>query len=476
MDWMNNLFIVLTLTTITGMIFYVFTLISKYIWFRYDIKVMRIQMWITQWTFLLPCVYFILYSWERMNMPTSGGGINLFYNTPAMRRLGAVLACVWLDVFLVVFVNKLNTRYEWMKLFCGNIPEENAEIQKMFDEACVHLGVSGKIFLYRNDLLKMPCITYSHNSHEFAVVLPLECYTRKEAAVIFYHELCHYMNRDLYIGTTSCIVSLLHVLNPFVPMILKHLNLVCEEYCDLRACQEGREMFNEKEYFCTILKFLQKEKRERYSLFMLADTISDYERRVQFMKRYHEYGGIKKRMVLLLLGCFLLGSSMVALAVGIGMTKGYSLAAEATDNRVAESEVFAYTMEKTVDVGDEKVMKEFTRNYNLNSDSLVMLGEDDIEPIGDFIGIDWNLAPRETIMTSDFWKNAGSSITITVIGESDNTSYQIGIKNSKELMRYVEGTGYLSYEFPIIIDGEYGFFVTNLDNSAELKIKGTIIK
>ena len=80
MDWMNNLFVLLTLTTITGSVFYLTGLVFGRIWARNDIRVLRIQMRITQWAFLLPCVYIVLYIRERERMMTTGGIINLFYN------------------------------------------------------------------------------------------------------------------------------------------------------------------------------------------------------------------------------------------------------------------------------------------------------------------------------------------------------------------------------------------------------------
>lgn len=473
MDWMNNLFVVFFLTTTTGTIFYLLVLVFRQIWSGNDIKVLRVQMRMMQWAFLLPCVYIVLYIWKWKNMPTAGGNINLFYNTPSMRMLGAALACAWVVLFLVVFVDKVDTRYGWMKLFQGNIPEEDADTQAMFDAICAQLGITGKISLYRNDLLKMPCITYSHG---FAVVLPLECYTRKETAVILYHELCHYLNRDLYIGTTSCIVSLVHVLNPFVRIFLKHLNLVCEEYCDRRACKEGAGVFSEQEYFCTILKVLdEEEKRERFNLFTLADTIGDFERRVQCMRRYHEHGGFKKGTAVVLSLCFLLGSSMTSLAAGAGMTEGYEAVAEATDNRAEDSEVVT-DIEEAAAMSDEEVLEEFARMYDLDPDDVIMMGEDDIEPVGDFIGIDWKLGPGKTGMTSGFSKKNGESVSIMTVGDSDDIKYQMGIKDPNELMRYVEGTGHLSHQFSITIDGRYYFFVTNLDSSRDLKVKGTVIK
>lgn len=443
------------------------------IWARNDIRVLRLQMRITQWVFLLPCVYTVLYIRERLRMTTAGGIINLFYNTPTMQKVFALLGFVWIFSFIVLFARKLYMRCQRMRVFDGNIPEEDVETQAMFEKICDQLGIAGKVSLYRNDLIRMPYMTYWHG---YAVVIPLERYTREETAVILYHELCHYLNRDLYVGTVSCIVSLLHAINPFVPVMLRQLSLACEEYCDRRACQEGVDVFSEKEYFLTILKVLsEEEKRERYDLFTLADSIGDYEKRVRCMKRYHEHGEIKKRTEVVLSVCFILGSSITAFVVGEGMTTAYAKAVEVTDIRAEENMGSVYFTETNV-ISDEEMIEEFTRVYDLNPDDIIMMGEEDIEKVGGCIYIDWPLEAGKVKMTSGFWKEEGSKITITTVGELDDGMYQMGIKGTNDNMRYVEGTGTLQHDFLISKKGNYYFFVTNLDSTRELQIKGTVIK
>lgn len=473
MDWMNNLFVILTLTTVTGSIFYLIGLVFEKIWAKNDIKVLRLHMRITQWAYLIPCVYIILYVQERRRMSTAGGSINLFYNTPAMQKAFAVLGFVWICLFMALIAHKLYMRCQRMRVFDGNIPEEDVETRAMFEKICDQLGIAGKVSLYRNDLIRIPYMTYWHG---YAVVIPLERYTREETAVILYHELCHYLNRDLYVGTVSCIVSLLHVINPFVPMMLRQLSLACEEYCDRRACQEGVEEFNEKEYFRTILKVVsEEEKRERYDLFALADSICEYEKRVLCMRRYHEHGGIKNRTAVVLLICFLFWSSMMAFGTGKGMTEVYAKAAEATDIRAADNEEEDFKKTSVV-INGEGVLKEFSGICNLDTDDLIMMGEEGIEPIGAFVGVDWALSPGKTGMMSAFFKEANSIVSIMTVGDPDDIRYQMGIKDSNEHIRYVEGDGHLSYDFLISKKGNYYFFVTNLDNTRELQIKGTVIK
>ena len=470
MDWMNNLFLVLILTTITGSVFYLIGLIFGRIWSGDDSKVLRLQMRITQWSFLLPFVYFVLYIRERKRMTTAGSAVNLFYNTPMMQRVFAILGLVWITLFVVLIVRKLYQRHERMRIFDGNIPEEDAEVEAMFEEICDQLGIAGQVSLYRNDMVKMAYMLYWHGH---AVVLPLKRYTREEMAVLLYHELCHYVNRDFYVKTVSCIVSLLHVINPFVPSMLKQLDLACEEYCDRCACQKGAELFSEKEYFQTILHVLnEEEKKERYNLLMLADTRSDFEKRVLCMKRFHERGGIKKGTALVLSVCFLIGSSMAALLAGAGMTKTYRVAAQATDTRAVDSE------ETLVDAKgvDGELPEEFTRVYDLDADTVIVMEKEGTEIVENFINIDWTLRPGETGMIPEFSKEADDMISIMIVGEPDDISYQMGVKDSNELIRHVEGRGHLSYDFSVTEHGEYCFLVTNLDGSRDLQIKGTVIE
>ncbi len=407
-------------------------------------------------------------------MTTAGSTINLFYNTPVMQKVFGVLGFVWVSLFAVLFGRKLYMRRQRMQVFAGNIPEEDAETEAMFKEICTQLGISGKVSLYRNDSVKMAYMTYWHG---YAVVLPLERYTREETAVILYHELCHYLNRDLYVGTVSCMVSLLHAINPLVPVMLRQLDLACEEYCDRRACQEGAAIFSEKKYFWTILKVLAEEgKRERYNLFMLADTIGDYEKRVLCMKRYHEHGGIKKKMAVTLSICFLAGSSITALATGECITKVYAMVARATDTRADENEGVVGSIEDDGAIHDGDMTVQFTRIYDLYPEDVIMIGEEGIEAVEDCIYINWLIESGKTGMTAGFLEDETGKISIMIIADSDDIRYQMGVKDSNEIMEYVEGTGTLQHDFLISKKGNYYFFVTNLDSTRELQIKGTVIK
>ena len=163
---------------------------------------------------------------------------------------------------------------------------------------------------------------------------------------------------------------------------------------------------------------------------------------------------------------------MAALLAGAGMTKTYRVAAQATDTRAVDSE------ETLVDAKgvDGELPEEFTRVYDLDADTVIVMEKEGTEIVENFINIDWTLRPGETGMIPEFSKEADDMISIMIVGEPDDISYQMGVKDSNELIRYVEGRGHLSYDFSVTEHGEYCFLVTNLDGSRDLQIKGTVIE
>lgn len=278
MDWTSNLFIVLLLTDVTGTIFFLIGELFK----RYvcdDVGLLHFLTKVTLCTFLVPFVYIFFYMDKRVCLIRIESNINLFYNTPLTLELGAALGCIWLGLFLALLVCRLYRRFCWAMICRGNIPEEDEVIFRVFTETCAEFGIGGEVSVCRNDSVRIPCITYHHG---FVVVLPLVKYTEEDARVIFCHELCHYLNRDMYLKTIGCIVALLHVFNPAAHILLKQMDLLCEERCDRVACEKGKSIFTRAEYFRVILESLVTDgKRERYQLFKLVDDKTNYERRVK---------------------------------------------------------------------------------------------------------------------------------------------------------------------------------------------------
>lgn len=464
MDWASNLFIALLMTDISGTLFYIMGMIFRKIWFKKDVRLVRFATIVVLCAYVLPVVYFILQigRWIEKGMHSS---INLFYNTPRTMEVFTILGWVWLGLFLTLLAYKLYCRRRWTMVCRGNIPEEDEETKRRFKEICAELGIKGKVTLCRNDSVNVPCITYYHG---MVVILPLNKYTEEEMEIILYHELCHYLERDLPLRTLGIMVTLLHVFNPVVHIMSRQMTLLCEMSCDRLVCEKASNKFSDQHYFQVIFDMLKGEKtRERYQLFALVDDRTNYERRVACMSQFHMSGGIKKSAALMLAACFLLGSSFTSLAAGVKMTGAYEGYAEETSVKNSL---------ENIDAENQKAIEEMAELYNIDPDKIVMMDDINMEGRGRIINIEWEMDAGETFMSGGFTENEGNLVEVRVVGDPQDVNYQTGIKDPDNIMNYVEGNDIVDFTYEVPVNGRYYFFVVNLSETESLHIYAMIAK
>ena len=464
MDWASNLFIALLMTDISGTLFYIMGMIFRKIWFKKDVRLVRFATIVVLCAYVLPVVYFILQigRWIEKGMHSS---INLFYNTPRTMEVFTILGWVWLGLFLTLLAYKLYCRRRWTMVCRGNIPEEDEETKRRFKEICAELGIKGKVTLCRNDSVNVPCITYYHG---MVVILPLNKYTEEEMEIILYHELCHYLERDLPLRTLGIMVTLLHVFNPVVHIMSRQMTLLCEMSCDRLVCEKASNKFSDQHYFQVIFDMLKGEKtRERYQLFALVDDRTNYERRVACMSQFHMSGGIKKSAALVLAACFLLGSSFTSLAAGVKMTGAYEGYAEETSVKNSL---------ENIDAENQKAIEEMAQLYNIDPDKIVMMDDVNMEGRGRIIDIEWDMDEDETFMSGGFTLSEGQEVEIMVVGDPTDVTFQTGLKNPENIMDYIEGEDVIMFTYTAPSDGRYYFFVVNLSETKGLHINARIAK
>lgn len=471
MIWANNLFGVLLLTDLTGTIFFLAGIPIRKLT-ENDVVFLRFLMKATLYAYLVPCVYLVLYLGRQTTIDTNANNFNLFYSTPLTLELNAVLGCIWIGLFLALLAHRLYRRYRWVQLCKGNIPEEDERILRVFRETCAGLGIDGEVSLCRNDSVHVPCITRCHG---YVVILPFTAYTEKEARVILCHELCHYLNGDLYFKTIGIIATLLHVFNPAVHILLRQMDLLCERCCDREACKKGKDRFTVREYFQTILRSLVNDgKQDRYQLFALADDRSNYERRVKYMVDYHKHGGLRRGTAVVLAVGFLLGSGITALAAGDGVTDIYRGVVDETSIKETDVDYSAFDLLGTDGASDD-ALTELSRPYDLDPEKVTWL-EEEIEPYARIRQIHWKVPPGETIVSTGMIQFVGDTMFITVEADPDDIEYEMGIQDPTALMRYVEGTGTLTHQFAIDRNGFHYFYVTNHSETEDLVIDAIIVR
>lgn len=473
MDWASNIFIVLLITDITGTIFFLVGEVIRKLADK-DVTFLRFLTEVTTAAYLVPFFYIILYLEKRITIIRNESGINLFYSTPRTLQLTAVLGWIWIGLFLILLVRRMIRALRLVRLCRGNIPEEDETVFRVFTDICAEFGIEGKVSLCRNDSIDVACVTYYHG---YVVMLPLVKYTEKEAEVIICHELCHYLNHDLWLKMISRLAALLHVFNPTVHILLKRTGELCEIYCDRVASKKGEYMFSEREYFQVIFDSLLKDgKKNRYRLFALADDAKDYERRVKYMANYRAKGGLKRGTAVVLAACFLLGSSITSLAAGDGVAEAYMGLADATNEWTGEDGYSEFN--KLIEMSEAfEVKEEFVQEYNLDPETVVIM-DDGIAPLSDEEAwhIIWNIPPRRTYMSSGFRENEGDVVGVMVIGTPDDIVFRTGIKDPDYLLRYIEGNEMLMHTFAIDKDGRHYFFVSNWSETEELHIEAYIYK
>ncbi len=469
MDWASNFFVVLLITDITGTIFFLAGRL-----FRgktnYDIAFLRFLTDAAVTAFLVPFIYTALYFTKRITIIVVQSDINLFYGTPLTLGLTAVLGRAWIGLILVLFVCRLGRWFRWRMVCRGNIPEEDETVMRVFNDLCDGFGIAGKVSLYRNDSIDIPCITHYHG---FIVMLPLVNYTRKEAEVVLCHELCHYLNRDLWRKSVGSLMTLLHVFNPVVHILLRQVDRICEVYCDRAACEKGRGSFSRKEYFEVILKALTNDGRQnRYQLFTLVDDRSDYERRIEYMKNYQVKGGLKRGTAAVFAMCFLFGSSMTSLAAGDGVADAYAGVAEATSEWTDD----AGGAFNEISLEDAEAIQVIAEEQGIDPASIVVTSEGVVQSDDDVWTVRWIVPAETTYVTSGFREYVGDVVNVLVKGTPDDIVFRTGIKDPEALMYYQEGNDSIAFSFNVSIKGRHYFFVRNMDAERDLDVTAYIAK
>lgn len=475
MDWASNLFIVLLITDITGTIFFLAgRLFRKRT--NNDVAFLRFLTDATVAAFLAPFIYTLLYLMKRINIITIQSDVNLFYGTPLTLRLSAVLGRVWIGLILALLARRLCRLFRWRMVCRGNIPEEDETVRGIFDDLCARFGIAGKVELCRNDSVDMPCITRYHG---FVVILPLVDYTEREAEVILCHELCHYLNGDLRLKLIGGLTTLLHVFNPAAHILLRQVDRICEIYCDRTACRAGVGRFTRREYFRVILEALTNDgKKNRYQLFTLVDDRSDYERRIEYMKNYQTKGGLKKGTAVVFAACFLLGSSITALAAGDGVADAYDGVADATSEWADDVEnMDAGNISDTTKVmEDEEAVRAIAAAQGIDPASVVVMDEGVVQADDGLWNVYWTVPAGKTYVTSGFREYVGDTVSVVVKGTPDDITFRTGIKDPDAIMHYEEGEDSIGFSFDVKIKGRHYFFVKNMDEERDLDVTAYIAK
>lgn len=465
MEWITNLSIALLLTDMTGTIFLCVGLYFWNRWFEGRVLWKRFCLRVILIAYSVPVVYAMTCLKFRVKMKIFGeeNKTCLYYATPKVKTILYVFGCVWIIAMILLMVFHLYRYLKWREVCMGNIPEEDENIQKLFDAICEQMGIAGKIQLCRNDLIEIPCYTSCGGS---TVMLPFIVYTEDEARLVLSHELGHYKEKDMWLKSWCMAVKFIHGFNPGAYFVLEWAMLICEESCDRLVCGMNEVKAHEKQYFQTIFDMMQTGKqKDRPHLFALFNTAKNYERRVLCMRMELEGKKMKKSVVVALSACFILGSSMTAWAAGDALTNSY-------EDMVKE------TCDYKLDATEQKHLEEFALENGIDSDSIVMV-DMDLDNLGIARGttfLEWDIPAGKTFMTTGFRMQEGSELTVALQGTPEDMEYWTGINDNFDYSIYVVGKGTMTHTFEIQESSRYFFFIMNPSEDEEIHVEGTFMK
>ena len=269
------------------------------------------------------------------------------------------LYIIWIvGVFVFFLIKFIRVRLFRSQLIKTSFKVEKTEyLYRKLNFIKEDMGLKKKPLLLTNDLISSPMIIGVFSK---VLILPEIEFTENELSFIFKHELTHIKKRDLSIKLFAFIINGLHWFNPFVYIIVNHINKVSELACDESVVNKMTK--NEKIlYGKTILNVVAKSiNQKKYYGLALGDTKKGIKRRLNLIMKIKNKS--KKRVLIsfVILGLVAMVGSTFAYVISPKIDKIKDYKIEEIKNDVFKEEIIKdSTLEKEI---IEKEVKEVDFN------------------------------------------------------------------------------------------------------------------
>ena len=466
MNLSSQLFFMELITTATGSLILLLWWIFQKPCLQVNPKVVFITIHVVLFMCLIPVGYFMV----RLNFVnsyiTENGSVNLNFKRTRILNYGF---CAILAGWILLGINRL-VRYcvqiaGDIRLRRGNVPEDKEEVLEIFEELKDKLGISEKVVLEQNDIIRTPCAMGILHP---CVVLPYteECCDRKDLEIILSHELTHIRFHDIWYKLLTAVIVGIECFNPLIFFLFRCVGLFCENRCDVRVNETMQDSFSSQEYFGLIFRLqlrLQEleELTENNTSFLTSMLVSksSLERRVEFMKIYRK-GKVSKAITAALTMVFIASSALTAVAAGTEISELHDELYKATEPLVQafdedgnEVEVHRLTAEDTANTNI--VYMDYINN------SLARGGQT----------FNWSVRANTRSCTKTFNLASGVRVSVTASVRPSDSTFWMGIMYDKDGTGwYIEAKEDASYTFKVDKDGAYRAFV---ENRSDVKVSVT---
>ena len=140
------------------------------------------------------------------------------------------LGALWLVVALLLFVRKITIYQSFVKYVnAGSVPVEDMNLLERFGRILADNHVHGTIDLRANSLVASPLLIGFMHAR---IILPTTDLSEEDFYYTILHELTHYKRKDMFYKWLVQLTICLHWFNPFVYLMGRETNRLCELSCD----------------------------------------------------------------------------------------------------------------------------------------------------------------------------------------------------------------------------------------------------
>lgn len=429
MDLSSQLFFMELITTATGSMVLLLWQIFQKPFLRVNPK----MVFITAHVVLLMCLIPVGYLLIRLNMVDSyireNGVVNLnFQRTQALNYGFAAILAIWILLGINRLIKYGRKIAGDIGLRRGNVPEDKEEALELFEELKDRLGISEKVVLEENDMIRTPC------------AMGIQCF------------------------------------NPLIFVLFKSMGLFCENRCDARVDETMQESFSQREYFDFILALqlqLQEEDEEREKknrrknkkkekendmsfLTSMLVRKSSLERRVEFMKIYHK-GKVSKAATAALAVLFIVSSTFTAVAASVEISELHDQLYKTTDPIVQAFD----------EDGNEVPVYKITAEESAGT-NIVYTGDFSNPLMRGSQSFNWSVDVNTRSVTSKFNLASGVEISVSATVRPTDSTFWMGVMYDKDGTGwYIEAKKAAAYTFKVNKNGAYRAFV---ENRSDVKI------
>lgn len=449
MSWMNNIFYVLLLTSVSGsVVFLVWRIWEKYLEQRRCIRCVFLMLVIVLFFFTVPIAYMGLmldiYNFEQKTLQ----GV-LFIRTPFIYNLQCYAAGVWLIGAIINLGNYTREYIKFHDIMKRNIYTKERGVREQADRIQRNLGLKRNVEIAINYGVKIPIVC---GWFKKKIILPVYDYSENELEVILFHEMMHIKQHILEIKKLGIVLKLLYWFNPLMNSFLNKLDEWGETECDMRVLNTGSITFTKKQYFDVALAGLEESDIWLPRMVTQLKKERTLMKRVERMKRYKLEKGLRLAGSILACSLFLLASATSVYAMGIGTSELYEHVYEMT---VVEEEIEPVLVEMI-----EEEYKEEATNVIIVEGIIMYSGG---------MSINWEV-PAKTLARAEnaIALEQGDKVTISVFTDPEGKSVRAGLLTPYGTKWYANGTGSVGTSFEIKTSGNYTVFVENTDSVAFL--------